>query len=250
MKMAAYITSYLRYRGLDERGIRAISGALINRLLIDQAIPPEKHAEIVYDTEIPLDQTPTTRVIKMSNREHVERFFDDGTLQLGDFRYFNNFDHEEIGDRSEGTFVLVGRRNDELGFAEISGGFHYYAFCAYVGDPDSNCIERFGYDSYFSIDDVDGFANAISNTLRSNHYHYSSCVYRKDKVVVGDVGNDFDFNEISARLLELASEAKFFVKPNQYSHQNEFRFIWPSASELTEPQIIKCPEAIKYCSIQ
>ena len=107
MKMAAYITSYLRYRGLDERGIRAISGALINRLLIDQAIPPEKHAEIVYDTEIPLDQTPITRVIKMSNREHVERFFDDGTLQLGDFRYFNNFDHEEIGDRSEGTFCSL-----------------------------------------------------------------------------------------------------------------------------------------------
>lgn len=246
--MAAYITSYLRYNGLDERAIRAISGALIHRLYIDEPIPPEKHAEIVYDTEIALDQIPETRVIKMSRKEHVEKFFDDGTLQLGNFNYFNSFDHEEIGDRSEGTFVLVGRRGDEFGFAEIGGGFHYHAFCAYAGDPDPKCIERFGYDSYFSIDDVDGFSTAILKTLRSNHYHYSSCVYRKDKVVVGDVSNNFDFNQISDRLLELVSEAKFFVKPRNYSHQSEFRFIWSNVSDLTAPKIIKCPEAIEYCS--
>ena len=246
--MASYITAYLRYSGLDERAISAISGALIHNLSINEPIPPEKHAEVVYDFEIPLDQTPETRVAKMWRKEHVENFFHDGTLQLGNFRHFNKLDHEEIGDTSEGSIVIVGRRGDELGFAKISGGFHYHAFCTYSGDPNPDCIKRFGYDSCFFINDVDGFSGAISKTLQSNHYHYSSCVYRKDKVVIGEVSNNFNFNQISDQLQRLASEAKFFVKHCQYSHQREFRFIWSSEKDLTEPMMIKCPEAIKYCS--
>jgi hypothetical protein len=246
--MNAYITSYLRYQNLDERAIRAISGALINRLNIDQPIPFDKFADIVYDHDIPTGKPPENKIIKMSRKEHVDRFFDYGELQIGNFNYFNNFEHGEIGDKSEGIFVLVGRHNNEFAFAEIAGGFHYYAFCSYSGDPDQKCLNLFGYDTYFTINDVEGFSLAISNTLKSQYRQYSSCVYSKDKVVVGDVKPDFDFNVISAGLLELASSAKFFVKPLRYSHQREFRFIWSSDSDLSQPIIVKCPEAIKYCT--
>lgn len=250
MNMSTYISSYLRYSNLDERAIKAISGALLNQLYLDKPIPSDKFAEIVYDKDIPVGKLPQEKIVKMAKREHVEKFFDDGTLQLGNFKYFNNFDHNEIGDRSEGGFVLVGRHEREFAFTQIGGGFHYHAFCTYAGDADPDCIKRFGYDSYFTILDVQGFSSAIAETLSSKRNYFSSCVYKKDKVVVGDVGPDFDFNRMSADLLDLASEAKYFVKPKTYSHQREFRFIWSSSKDLTSPLLIKCPEAIKYCSKQ
>ena len=48
----------------------------------------------------------------MSKREHVDAFFDRGTLQLV---YFSKSENEEVGDKTEGSFVLaVPRTMDSL----------------------------------------------------------------------------------------------------------------------------------------
>ena len=51
-------------------------------------------------------------------------------------------------------------------------------------------------------------------------------IYKRDKALVGKVPEDFNFMTISSKQLDFVNSAKYFLKPNKFSHQNEFRFIW------------------------
>ncbi|MDZ7843051.1 MAG: hypothetical protein U5R46_19870 [Gammaproteobacteria bacterium] len=247
MNRATYISSYLIYRDVNDEVIRAVSGALLNRLYLDQPIPRDKFAEVVYEEAIPLNGIPTTEVVKMARREHVDAFFRDGSLRLGNFRYYNQYDQEEIGDRQEGSFILVGNCPPTTAFVEIGGGFDNYIYCCFAGEPDPNCLGRFGYDAGMRIRDIAGFTEAVAEKIQSEKHWYSKCAYSRDKVVVGSVDADFDFGTISSRLLDLTSEAKYFVKPDKYAHQCEYRFVWKMPGDVTEPLDLKCPEAIQFC---
>ena len=59
---SVYITTHLSYPPnlLDEQ-IRAIAGALINRLYIDQPIPFDKFADITYEQEFIKKQIPKNK---------------------------------------------------------------------------------------------------------------------------------------------------------------------------------------------
>jgi len=249
MKQSVYISNYLIYPDLNEDQIRALSGALLHGLFIDQPIPRDKFAEIVEESEIPLNVTPNGQVVKMAKQEHVDAFFQSGSLRLGTFRYYNKFDHGEIGDTQEGSFILVGRCPPKTAFVEISGGFNYYVFCCFNGELDGECLQRFGYNSGFRITDVAGFSAAIQKQIRAipTGTNFSRCAYSKDKVVAGKTDPNFNLGIMSARLLNLANEAKYFVKPNKYAHQSEFRFIWQMPEDVETPLDIKCPEAVKFC---
>lgn len=243
MEVGAYITSYLRYdERLDEKTIRDISGALLNNGVVGP------HADLVYTTEVELDVVPAGPVIKMAHKEHVEGFFHDGTLRLGTYREYARCDDPEIGDPTEGSFVLVGQTPNKTAFAEVGGGFHHYVFATYAGEPDPELIRDFGYDAHFEIVDVEGFTSAVGQCLGFSRHRYAECAYSKDKVVVGEVTPAFDFNRVSARLLELVSIAKYFVKPDRYSNQCEFRFVWQMDEDVgAEPLILDCPEARQFC---
>jgi hypothetical protein len=182
MNRATYIAGYVICNNIDQVGIRAMAGALLNRLFLDQPIPYDKFADVVEESQIPLYIVPRRPVIKMTKREYVDAFFRDGTLRLGTFSYYNRFDHEEIGDNTEGSFILVGQHPPTTAFVEISGGFNNYVFCCYSGDADDACIRRFGYDASYRILDVNAFASAIQKRIGAVNYWFSECVYSKDKV--------------------------------------------------------------------
>ncbi|MCB0534738.1 MAG: hypothetical protein KDD14_21215 [Saprospiraceae bacterium] len=245
---SAYITSYLLYPpNLNDQHIRAISGVLVNGLFIDQPVPYDKFADITYESEFDGEHIPRHRVIKMSKTEYINSFFETGKLQLGTFKYYNQFDNPEIGDKSEGSFIIVGQNEKHTAFAEIGSGFNNYVFCCFDGEPDPEVIERFGYDDYFEIVDINGFSEAISNAINARTIYKSRCIYKKDKVLVGQTPEDFDFSTVSVRLNELANESKYFIKTNEYKHQNEYRFIWDIDADIEEPIIIDCLEATKFC---
>ena len=238
--MNALISEYLLYGDLDEEKLADISGFMIDR-------KGGRLADLTYEEELPIGVMPKKPIFKMSKREHVDAFFDRGTLQLGNFDYFSKSENEEVGDKTEGSFVLVGRCPGRTGFTKISGGFNFHVFCAFEGDADPSCIKKFDYDSYFEIMDIIGFQKAISARIRSSNAKYSRCIYKRDKALVGKVPEDFNFMTISSKQLDFVNSAKYFLKPNKFSHQNEFRFIWEVKEKLESPTIIECPEAIKFC---
>ncbi|CAN5448367.1 hypothetical protein BH23BAC3_BH23BAC3_07870 [soil metagenome] len=209
------------------------------------------HADLTYIVEFKKLKSSIGRVIKMAKKEHIDSFFNEGTLQLGTFNYYKNFEDQEIGDRSEGDYIVVGRHPVSTLILEMEGGLNNYVFCCYDGEPEPKVIERFGYDDCFEITDLDGFSNAIIKSLDAVKFYKSRCVYKNDKVLVGDLPSGHDFRAVLTELkLDMDNEAKYFMKFPIYEHQNEFRFIWQMQNnkEVEEPLIINCPDAIEYCS--
>lgn len=245
---STFISSYLLYPpNLPDKYIRAISGALINDLFIDQPIPYEKYGDMTYEEEFLKKRVPENKIIKMSKTEYIDDFFKNGKLQLGTFEYYIQFNNPEIGDKSEGSFLIVGENLNNTAFAEIASGFENYVFCCYDGEPSQEIIEKFGYNDYFEIMDFDGFSEAIKKSIYAENAYYSKCIYKKHKVLIGKTTNDFNFHVVSEKLKELVNETKYFLKTNDFSHQNEFRFTWEMKEDVVVPIIIECKEAVKYC---
>lgn len=247
---SAYIVSNLQYQTayLTEDATRAIAGVLTHGLFLDQPIPVDKFANIVEASDFSLNVKPSSPVLKMSKSSHVDRFFEDDSIRLGSFGYFNQFDHPEIGDPNEGSFILISKGLDITAFVEIAGGFNYLAFCCFTGEPDQTCGEKFSYDAAFEIVDIEGFSLAIQNAIDAQSHLYGSCLYSKDRVIRDSAPVGFDFSVISAKLLDSVSEAKYFLKPIHLSHQSEFRFLWKMDADFSGFIDIKAPKAIQFCS--
>jgi len=202
-------------------------------------------ADSVYESEIPINEIPEdARIIRMSNQIYVDQFFEDGSLKLGNLAEYAQAEHSEIGDVTEGVSIAVAQSaNGTIAF-ELSNS-DCVALCTYVGDPDPACIEKFGYDSCFEIVDPVGFVKAVSATIAADEFNYSECAYSKDKVIVVENFPRIDMSRIGFDTFKsTAGISRFFVKPDIYSHQCEFRFVWHGASKRG---IIKCPEAIEFC---
>lgn len=245
---STYITSYLVYPpNLPDQHIRAISGVLINSLFIDQPVPFDKFADVTYENEFLGKQVPENKIIKLSKTKYIDDFFENGKLQLGTFKYYRKFDNPEIGDRNEGAFIVVGENSKNTAFAEIGSGFENYVFCCYDGEPNPQVIEKFGYDDYFEITDFNGFSEAIKKSISATKSYSSKCIYKKHKVLVGKTPDDFNFSVLSGKLKELVNETKYFLKTNEFNHQNEFRFTWEMTEDVDEPIIIECKEAVQFC---
>ncbi len=249
MASSMHLYQYLDFgRRLDERQISGVCGALAHNLPLDKNVPPECFARLVPESAIRRMLVPLAPTVKMARREHVDAFFRDGIIRLGTFAYYNQFDHEEIGDPGEGSFILAGQSPTRTVVAHLAGGFNQYVLCCYSGEPDDACVRRFGYDDSFVINEPARFAESIANALGAEGFEYAACAYGPHKVMVGAVPEDFNFQIVSHRLLDLTTSAKYYIKPETYSHQREFRFLWQMPGDVKLPIDIYCPAAIEYCT--
>lgn len=227
--------------------MRSICGSFLHNLPIDEPAPLELHPNIIGESAVKLMQIPSSPIIKMARKEHVDRFFNHGVLRLGSFKYFNQYDHKEIGDMQEGRTIVIGKSLIRTIIADCAGGFDRYIFCCYTGEPNRQSIQKFGYNDAFIIKDPLKFAEVISEKLSSIKYEYANCVYNPNKVMLGVIPKDYPNNIISHQLLKIANTAKYFLKPDNYSHQHEFRFTWEMPSVVESFIDLECPEALDYC---
>lgn len=204
-------------------------------------------ANCVYESEIPINEEPRgSRVIRMTKKSYVDDFFEHGLLKLGSLSEYAQAEHSEIGDKTEGMSIAVVQSSQGATLAFELNNADCVALCTYAGEPDSSCIENFGYDSCFEIVDPEGFAKAIAEAISADKFDYSECVYSEDKVIVVENFPSFDPSRISMDTYKsVAGMSRFFVKPDVYSHQCEFRFVWHGAG--SHSRVIECPEAIQYC---
>ncbi|OEK01864.1 hypothetical protein BFP97_10205 [Roseivirga sp. 4D4] len=233
---------------ISNEKLRSIAGALLNNLYLDQEVPKEKLAELTFESEFQSLLEPQEKLIKMSKKEHIDSFFKDGTLRLGTFKDYQKSENEEIGDKSEGCLLVIGRNSKRTGIAHISSGFNNFVFCCFDGEADQTLVGKFDYDDYFFIDNPNGFAQAIADRLPCPNIYRSRCVYRNDKVLVGTPPPNFNFYKMSHELRNLVNWGQYFIKPVRFSHQKEYRFIWELDEDIDEPFLMKCPEAVEYCS--
>lgn len=225
---------------ITEKHLKGIPGNIIHGV-------KNKYADLTYEQEFDGLVDPNSQVIKMSKKKYIDSFFESGFIQLGTISYYRSLAHSEQGDGNEGSIFVIGRGEEETGFAQIKSGFNYYLFCCSDGSPDSKLIDHFSYDDYFIIEHPQLFMEAIGKTLNANNYFRSRCLYKTDKVLIGDVPKGFNFNVLSSKLKNMVAKTKYFIKTKDYEHQKEYRFIWETDADLTKPLVIQCPEAVKYC---
>lgn len=241
MKKKGFLSAYIVYPNklVTEHYLRGVPGSLIYR--------ENEFADLTYEVEFEGLASPSGKIVKMSKKKYVDSFFETGLIQLGTIDYYRSLGHSEQGDEKEGAIVLVGRGTTETGFAQITSGFNHYVFCCYDGSPNPDIIDRFGYDDYYVIEEPELFMKAIGKKVSAKEAYRSRCIYKKEKVLIGDVPEGFDFRVMSPRLNDLASKAKYFIKTDEYEHQNEYRFMWKLDSNVQKPLIIHCPEAVEFC---
>lgn len=245
--MSVNISTYLIYPTLDELEISKISGALVNNLFIDIPIPQNKYADITYSKEIKLNLKPEKQIIKMTKQEYVDEFFETGAIQLGCFNTYKNATNLQVKDELEGSFILVGTDIKNTYFLELAGGFNYYVFCTSLGEYDSACAEKFEYNSGYVITNPHSFALEIQKKLNAKSYNFAECKYAKDKVILEKIEKTYNPNELSAKSINMIKQGKYFIKPQKYLQQKEFRFIWEVNKDINDYKKIYCPESIKYC---
>ncbi len=242
------ISEHLVYPHLTRRKMRMVAGMIEHQMYIDEPVPLAKRVELTDAANVRLNSLPITPILKMSKRKWVDAFFEEGSLQLGTLPYYSSFDHNQIGDPTEGSFLIIGTSCSATTFTQMSGGFNSYVFCTYTGQQDDFTAKELGYDDYYFIDDPLGFSMAVSHSLGCIAHNFASCVYSPHKAIVAPLPAAFDLTRISVELLCVGGRMKYFVKPNIYANQCEFRFLFDMLSDLSGPIQLKCPEARKFCS--
>jgi hypothetical protein len=230
---------------LTEVQLGAMCGAVVHNIS-HIGMKPAQYVVPIKEEQIMIGQLPDVPILKMAKKCHVESFFSTGNLQLGSFDYYNRYDHDQIGDTNEGWITIVAKSPTGYFGGTYGSGYNNYLFCTYAGHPDQSLLDRFGYDSGIIIDDPVGFANAIASALNSNPSVYSMCNYSRHKAILASSIYPVP-QSLSHHLAKIGTAAKFFIKPDNYSDQKEFRFTWQVRDDVDSCRILTCKEAIKFC---
>lgn len=208
-----------------------------------------RSVEPIPETRFELNLVPNESIVKLSKKKYVDAFFDSGQLQLGSFIHYAKFDHNEIGDNQEGITTLLAKTSSGVIGGTYGSGFNQYVFCTSIGDTDHETMEKFGYDDGFIINDPEAFSKAIAKSIGARAFTFGRCVYHSHKAVLG-FPKDADVNSgrLSHESGEIVTSAKYFIKPERYSHQKEFRFLWETSSDINDAKVFDCSSAIQYCS--
>lgn len=235
-------------RKLTDFELQGLCGALVHDTAFDQQLKAWQFVKPIPEKRFKLGVVPQAPIIKLGRKEHVEAFFDSGALQLGSFDYYNGFDHPEIGDNQEGIVTLVAKTPFGVIGGKYGSGYNHRMFCAFVGEIDWSTMRRFGYNSGFVITDPIAFSKAIAASIGAASYTFGQCLYRPHKAVLGFPGDTVNRHEISHRTGEIVNAGKHFIKPERYSHQKEFRFLWEQSSDLAGAQVFDCSSARQFCT--
>lgn len=232
---------------LSDFELQGLCGALAYNIPFEGKMKPWQFVKPVPERRFKIGKVPQSQIIKFGKKEHVDEFFRTGSLQLGSFKYYSSFEHSEIGDNEEGVATLIAKTPFGATGGKYGSGYNNLIFCTYLGNADDATMKKFGYDSGFLITDPKAFASAIAHSLGTNSYFYGKCIYRRIKAVLGFPGNDVERHTLSRKSGEIVQAAKYLIKPAQYSHQQEFRFLWEQPEDISGTKIIDASEARRFC---
>jgi hypothetical protein len=180
-------------------------------------------------------------IVRMAKKKYVDAFFNDGTLRLGTLAYYQLMEQAEMGDPREGWYIICARNSKGTLLSVLEGALHSYVLCCTSGYPSNNLLQGFEHDDSFEIVNRAGFARAIGKKIGALNYASSRCIYSRYKVVETELPENFfyDYNSdevtLSGELLNLFNESQYFIKPLEFKHQKEFRFMWEVKTPVTGP---------------
>lgn len=197
-------------------------------------------------------------------KQFVDRFFETGMLRLSSFEKFSQHTDEQRLDRSEGKGIVTHVNAEGEGqtiIAAIGQGQNAYVLCASSMYTDG-LAESFKTDSGFRVNDIFGFANAISRHVPGFVVGLEGpCLYLQKKVLDRNMGRidldtlrvspdskNLDLSRMAQTVFSMAGDDMFFLKDSRYANQNEYRLLWVTAGQISPYVDINCPEARVFCT--
>lgn len=198
-------------------------------------------------------------------REFVDQFFNCGLLRLSSFLEFSRHKDEQRHDPQEGHGMMMSKNSDGKG--QVIGGYATYGEDAYVLCCstlfDSKLGSDFRTDSGFRINNIAAFAQIIASHVPGFRMGIEgNCIYLANRTVERDIGpvdietlksdnepDKIDLGKMIGTLNRIAGDDLLFVKhAGKYAHQQEYRLLWMTHAPADTHLLIKCPEAIQFCS--
>ena len=201
-------------------------------------------------------------VYRYLDAEHVDAFFDDGSLRLSSFARFAQHKDEQRLDEHEGASVFVHRRDEgeiKTVIALTSHGRNAYVLCGSTRF-DQVLQAKFQRDSYIRIDNSVGFGEAVARQLAGYTDGLEGlCVYQNSRTIEGKVEFDLDslmprpeatidLTEFNRVVNSAQGHLPFFLKEKSFADQAEYRLLWLIDRDADAFIDIKVPDARQYCS--
>lgn len=197
-------------------------------------------------------------------KQYVDSFFDSGLLRLSSFEAFSKHKDEQRLDSSEGKGIITHVNSEGTGqtiMAAVGQGHNCYVLCSATFYA-TEIADDFAADSGFRINDVLGFANAVSRQIPGFVAGLEGpCHYLQKKVLDRDVGHvdldsmrvspeskNIDMDKLMQTVFGMAGDDLFFIKHSKYASQNEYRLLWSTINKMATHIDIECPEAIQFCT--
>ena len=200
----------------------------------------------------------TPIIYRMMERQYVDRFFDTGELLVSSFERFREHSDEERKDK-EGWNIICGRGTKQTVFAVTGHGRDAYILCA-TAAKDVELMDVFEADAAIQIYDPTAFASVITRHLPGVRQGFEGFCYYIDGSIecnIGDFeldqlkhtsGHELDINRLGGFVLNMAGLAVFFRKAVKFRHQLEYRWAWITDHPVSEPLIIRVPDARQFCA--
>lgn len=194
---------------------------------------------------------PVYRIL--SDENYLNDFFEKGNLLLSCFANFKKYKDEMQGDPKEGNMILSGK--GKPGFYNhiiYESGNNSYVLCT-SKNLNEQTIKDFKGVGAIKINDTVNFGREISRKLPfCQNGLEGGCIYESRSKFLDEKNeflNNIDINTPDGQLLfsQFTNGFEIFVKPDQYKHQNEYRFFWFTNKKIESSIVVNCPEVIEYC---
>jgi hypothetical protein len=203
------------------------------------------------------------RLYRHLDSQYVDSFFKDGSLRLSSFAQFAKHPDEQLRDKGEGRGFRFGLGPHATIGVFGGRGMDCYVLCATLHNTEDVRRQFGASDSCIAIDDILGFANAVSLKIPYFTSGFEGpVIYQDDTTIKKNIGamkaeeliERYKNPDGTVRMHMIREVAQmtggieeYFVKHSQHARECEYRLLW-ATSENVEPFIdIKVPEAIRFC---
>jgi hypothetical protein len=208
-------------------------------------------------------QVVRPRLYRHLEAKYVEGFFNDGSLRLSSFARFAQHPDERLRDTAEGIGSRFGI-GSQATIAMVGGrGTDCYVLCATLHNTEG-VRKQFGHsDACIAIDNILGFANAVSLKLPFFTQGFEGPVIYQDNTTIYKNIGATSAEELIERyknpdgtlrmemLQDMAGRMgvieEYFIKHSRHAQECEYRLLW-ATGQTAEPFIdIKVPDARQFC---
>ncbi len=251
-------------------------GVIFDESILPFLVEKEKNNLVDAFYPVPIKQY-TPRIFRYMDKKFVDKFFETGELRLSSFEAFSRLENANLRDEKEGNLKLTVKYGDKVAEAEMGFGQDAFVLCATTLNTEQEDTKNtFGHNCGFSIEDVNGFINAVINAfhtmcikkgdkvhrLQVENVQHGPCMYllsrEHDALIIENNGNslteflcggnDIVVDDMIKTFSQYAGEHGMFLKLADHKDEHEYRILWHIEMDEVPPEIfISVPEAIKYC---